>query len=70
MELNKTISSNISGYHYNIENMKLTIKFNSGAMYSYFNITPDIVQGFADAESKGKYFNKVIKNNYTYEKVF
>lgn len=42
----------------------LSIEFSSG-IYKYYGVPQTVVDEFFLAESKGKYFNKNIKNQYT-----
>lgn len=47
----------------------LRIWFRSGKVYEYDNVSWDEWDGFQYAESQGKYFNKHIRNQYTYKLV-
>lgn len=47
----------------------LIIKFNNGGVYRYKDVDFETYIGFADAESKGKYLAKNIKNKFVTEKI-
>lgn len=60
------VSSNIAAYRYNEGDRIFEIKFTSGRVYSFADVPKNIVDEFASADSKGKYFNSAIKNSYTH----
>lgn len=62
-------STAISSYKYDEKRKVLAITFlTSGATYWYFNVPKDVVKGFNVAGSKGRYFNRMIKNRYSFSK--
>ena len=65
IEQNSSVdSSMINRVIYNFTNKSLKIEFNSGALYEYNNVEPDVYENLCKAESQGKFFNEQIKNNY------
>ena len=62
-------SSNIKAYGYNPSFDILTVVFNTGEEYWYFEVQSLTWADFFEAESKGKFLNEVIKNHYRYLKV-
>lgn len=46
------------------QKLGLVIEFHSGKVYSYPDATKEVFIAFRDAESKGKFFNAHIKNQY------
>ena len=62
-------SSFIDGLGYNEELRELRVKFKNGTQWRYFDMAPEKYISFLLAESKGKYFLKSIKPNYTGRKV-
>ena len=44
----------------------LTIQFTDGSEYTYQNVDPYVWRSFKLSVSKGFYFNKYIRNNYTF----
>jgi hypothetical protein len=44
----------------------LEIEFQSGAIYQYVEVPAAVYQGLRQAESKGKYFNREIRDEYQY----
>jgi len=63
------ISSVIKALKYDPESHNLEIEFKSGGKYRYSNVEEEEFTTFAKAVSKGKYFNKNIKNGYEYERI-
>tara|TARA_B100000579_G_C22705120_1_gene791698 strand:- start:83 stop:310 length:228 start_codon:yes stop_codon:yes gene_type:complete len=57
-------SSMINKYVYNFSTKSLKIEFNSGALYEYTNVEPEIYDELCKAESTGKFFNEKIKNSF------
>lgn len=47
----------------------LTITFNSGATYEYYDVPTEVIDGNTQADSLGKYFDKNIKGIYNYRRV-
>lgn len=66
------VSSNIAGIDYDSRKKQLWVKFHSGAVYTYFDVPPNIAQGFYSTSSKGHYFWKHIRNNkhIKYQKLY
>lgn len=60
-----TVSSRMIKYlEYLDPSQTLIITFNSGKKYKYLFVQPKVVQDFLIAESKGKFFNKNIRDKY------
>ena len=54
-------SSFITHVSYN-ENLEIfEVKLRNGTQYTYINVPKDVYNDFMDAESKGRFFNDVIK---------
>lgn len=62
-------SSNLRAVGYNPLQNKLTIEFNSGSVYEYYNVPKQVYEGLLNASSKGGYHYKYIKNSYSYSKI-
>lgn len=58
-------SSQIKSVGYNATLRVLEVEFKGGSIYQYYNVDAPIHADFMKAESKGKYFGAVIKNNPT-----
>lgn len=43
----------------------LELEFTSGAVYQYFDVPESVWHGLLKAESKGKYFNREIRDDYS-----
>lgn len=44
----------------------LEIEFQSGAVYQYVDVPARVYEEFLGAESKGKYFNREIRDGYAF----
>jgi hypothetical protein len=60
-------SSNIEGYAYNSKEQKLWIAFKGNKVYSYNKVPHQIADGLHQAESKGKFVHKFIRNKFETE---
>lgn len=62
-------SSNIAGFCYDESSETLTVEFNNGTKYDYYDVPENIGNGMKDADSFGSYLNKEIKGKYRYARV-
>jgi len=69
MERTPVTSSNIRAIGYDMETQILEVEFNNGSVYQYHGVPVNEHEAIMNAESKGKYFNANIKNNYTFTKL-
>lgn len=61
-------SSTLTSAGYSTEESVLDAEFHHGAVYRYFLVPEAVYEGLVNAESKGRYFNAVIKGRYPFEK--
>lgn len=61
-------SSMICAVRYDEENRLLEVHFNTGRIYCYEDVPPDVYQGLLDAESKGRYMRAYIIDVYSYRR--
>lgn len=47
----------------------LELEFRSGALYRYFQVPPAVFEALLAAESKGRYFNRYIRDRFPYQRV-
>ncbi len=59
-ELIPVDSSMIEALGYDVATQTLTVAYNSGAVWEYEDVPPEIYQGLHDAESKGRYLRGYI----------
>lgn len=59
-------SSNVAGFCYAETTQVLTVEFNSGSRYDYYDVPEQIFEGMKSADSKGKYLNSEIKGHFRY----
>ena len=60
-------SSNLQAVAY--ERGNLYIRFNTGAMYVYYDVPIEVAQALLDAESKGQFLHNEIKGVYDYSRL-
>lgn len=61
-------SSVIRRYSYDEAKHRLDITFVSGEDYSYFDVPEAVVSGLSSARSKGRYFQKHIRDHFPYRR--
>ncbi|MCK5211220.1 KTSC domain-containing protein [Candidatus Parcubacteria bacterium] len=69
MEMIPVSSSNIDSIGYDADTETLRMKFLSGTIYEYRNVPQIAYDGLTRASSHGSYFNREIRNAYTYERI-
>jgi len=62
-------STVIAAISYQAGTQVLEITFLSGAVYRYFRVPEEVYQAFKRARSKGKYFNRLIRERYEFTQV-
>ena len=62
-------SSCIDAIAFNRPTSTLSIRFNSREVYEYSDVASDTFQDFLDADSKGRFFNQCIKDEYSYNHI-
>lgn len=60
-------SSNLQDATYDPDVENLTITFQDGNPYVYFNVPVSVYRGLTQASSAGQYFHRQIKGRYSYE---
>ena len=59
-------SSNVAGFGYDEANQMLTVEFNNGSRYNYYDVPQHIFDGMNSADSKGGFLHANIKGVYRY----
>lgn len=62
-------SSMIKSIGYDSNSSTLEIEFNSGPIWQYFDLLESLWYEFESSESKGKFFLREIKNQYSESRV-
>lgn len=62
-------SSNIARFAYDGANGVLSIEFQQGGVYQYFDVPASVFDGMIAAGSKGQYFAQNIKGVFRYARV-
>jgi hypothetical protein len=65
---NPDISSVIRRFHYRPEEKALEIVFVSGRRYRYFHVPQQVYEEMRASSSKGKYFNRHVRDRFSFEK--
>ena len=65
MTMTPVASSNISGIGYDQSTRVLTVQFHRGAVYDYDDVPPNVHHEFLNADSKGRFFQRYIRNDFT-----
>ena len=60
-------SSDVTGYEYDTETQQLIVSFHKGRPYTYSNVPKEIILGWLDASSKGRYFWQHIRNSFSFQ---
>jgi hypothetical protein len=62
-------STVISAFHYDSKRRVLQIIFISGSVYEYINVPEAVYTAMQGSFSKGIYFNKHIKDHFSFKKI-
>jgi hypothetical protein len=62
-------SSSIAAFAYEAEDLTLYVRFKNGRTYRYAGVQASAYEAFADADSKGTFFNAQIQGRYPYSQV-
>ncbi len=65
----KVNSTNLSAVGYDSETKILTIEFNDGGLYEYYDVPQNIYDELMSAPSKGSFFHRFIRNTYRTVKI-
>ena len=57
-------STSIASADWDKDSQELTVTFQNGRDYTFYDVPEDVYQGLVNAASPGQYFNAVIKNVY------
>jgi hypothetical protein len=64
--LNSTLLASLT---YDVNESFLQLELCDGAIYRYFAVPKDIVNGLLAADSKGSYFNRQIRSHFRYTRL-
>jgi hypothetical protein len=62
-------SSAISEIDYDAERSKLLVRFMSGERYVYVGVPGRVHRSFVEAQSKGRFFQREIRDRYPFNKL-
>ena len=62
-------SSNIARYRYDARAHVLTVEFNNGGIYNYYDVPQVMYEQMKRASSKGQFLARNIKGAYRYARV-
>ncbi len=63
------VSSNLSACKYDAQTATLTVRFNGGREYTYYNVPPTVIEELSSANSPGEYFNSAVKDAFKHRRV-
>jgi len=69
MERTKVSSSNLKSVGYDEVEKELEVEFTSGAVYKYLDVPKNKYTNLMNAESKGKFFTRFIKNSFAFKRL-
>ena len=69
MRRRRVESTTVRSVGYQRRSRVLEIEFRSGAVYQYVDVPATVYEEFWKAESKGKYFNGEIRDEYAFVRV-
>jgi hypothetical protein len=62
-------SAAIQTIDYDTERAKLFVRFASGERYVYVGVPAEVCRSFLDADSKGRFFQAEIRDQYPYNRL-
>ncbi|MGK6352625.1 KTSC domain-containing protein [Parapedobacter sp. DT-150] len=62
-------SSVVKHIEYNEDSNTLKITFQTGAVYTYYEVPASVHIGLRQARSKGRYFNKYISGQFPFQRL-
>jgi hypothetical protein len=62
-------STAIRDIDYDISSHRLTVTFVSGRRYVYDGVAPRVYDAFTQADSRGGYFNREIRDRYPFHEI-
>lgn len=65
----KVNSTNLSAVGYDSETKILTIEFNDGGLYEYYDVPQNVFDGLMSDSSKGSFFHRFIRDTYRTVKI-
>ena len=69
MQRNSVNSTNLASVGYDSKSGTLEAEFTSGATYQYYGVPENMYMQLMSAQSKGKFLNVYIKNQYPYSRI-
>ena len=59
-------STTLVAMAYDVDQQMLQLEFRDQSVYRYFGVPANLYQDLLDAPSKGKYFNRFIRERFAY----
>jgi len=69
MERYAVASSNIRSVGYDSQTQTLEVEFLNGSIYQYYGVPENMYEQMMQQQSKGRFLNTYIKNQYPYSRV-
>ncbi len=62
-------SSALSTFVYDEQRAVLQVQFSDSSVYEYFGVPLNVLRDFVNSESKGQYFNRVIRAGFQFRRL-
>ena len=62
-------STVIRRFHHDAGTNRLIVEFQSGRVYAYFDVPPEVFAAMRKAHSRGAYFNEQIRDRYAFARM-
>jgi hypothetical protein len=62
-------STVIRTFHYDPDDRRLVIEFQTGFRYAYFHVPREVYEEMCSAPSRGAYFNSRVRDRYSYSRI-
>ena len=69
MERYSVASSNVRSMGYDPQTQTLEVEFMSGTIYQYYGVPENMYDQMMKEQSKGRFLNAYIKNQYPYSRI-
>ena len=69
MKMISADSTTLRAVGYDAERQLLQIEFQNRSIYQYFEVPPTVYEELMEAQSKGAYFNRIIRPRFDHSRV-
>jgi hypothetical protein len=69
MQRERVSSSQIDAVGYDPATKTMEVEFSTGAVYEYYEVSPEVHKSFVTSSSVGRYFGSAIRDNYEFKRL-